>query len=201
LSLTSPYPLDITGEIALSFQPDAVVPALDPALQFSSGGATAGFTIPANSTSAVPIALQTGTVSGTITLTFTLSAGGVNLPGFQSTITIPRSSPVIQSVKLVRTSAGLEVHVVGFSPSRDLTEADLTFTAAPGATLQTTTVTENLASVATTWFKSAGSTQYGSQLMLVLPFTASQGSVDAVGSVSVVLKNAKGSSPSASGTF
>jgi hypothetical protein len=140
-------------------------------------------------------------VSGTITLTFTLSAGGVNLPGFQSTITIPRSSPVIQSVKLVRTSAGLEVHVVGFSPSRDLTEADLTFTAAPGATLQTTTVTENLASVATTWFKSAGSTQYGSQLMLVLPFTASQGSVDAVGSVSVVLKNAKGNSPSASGSF
>ena len=101
----------------------------------------------------------------------------------------------------LRTSAGLEVHVVGFSPSRELTEADLNFTAAPGATLQTTTVTENLASVATTWFKSAGSTQYGSQLMLVLPFTASQGSVDAVGSVSVVLKNAKGSSPSASGTF
>ncbi len=201
LSLTSPYPLDITGEIALSFQPDAVVPALDPALQFSSGGTTAGFTIPANSIAAVPIALQTGTVSGTITLTFTLSAGGVNLPGFQSTITIPRSSPVIQSVKLVRTSAGLEVHVVGFSPSRDLTEADLTFTAAPGATLQTTTVTENLASVATTWYKSAGSTQYGSQLMLVLPFTASQGSVDAVGSVAVVLKNAKGSSPSASGSF
>jgi hypothetical protein len=37
--------------------------------------------------------------------------------------------------------------------------------------------------------------------MLVLPFTASQGSVDAVGGISVVLKNAKGSSPSASGTF
>jgi hypothetical protein len=88
--------------------------------------------------------------------------------------------------------------VVGFSPERDLTEADLTFTAAPGATLQTTNVTENLASIATTWYQSAVSTQYGSQLMLVLPFTASQGSVDAVGSVSVVLKNAKGSSPATS---
>jgi hypothetical protein len=201
LSLTSPYPLDITGEIALSFQPDAVVPAVDPAMQFSSGGTTTGFTIPANSTTAVSIALQTGTVSGTITITFTLAVGGVNLPGFQSTITIPRSSPVIQSVKLVRTSAGLEVHVAGFSPSRDLTEADLNFTAAPGATLQTTTVTENLASAATAWYQSAGSTQYGSQLMLVLPFIASQGSLDAVGSVSVVLKNAKGSSPATSGTF
>jgi hypothetical protein len=36
---------------------------------------------------------------------------------------------------------------------------------------------------------------------LVLPFTASQGSVDAVGSVSVVLKNAQGSSQAANGTF
>ncbi len=201
VSLASPYPLDITGDITLSFQPDAVAPAVDPALQFSSGGTTASFTIPANSTDPVPMALQTGTVSGTLTLTFALTAGGAELPGFQSTITIPRSAPVIQSVKLVRTSAGMEIHVVGFSPSRDLTEADLTFTAAAGSSLQTTSVTEKLTSVATAWYQSAGSAQYGSQLMLVLPFTASQGSVDAVGGVSVVLKNAKGSSPSASGTF
>jgi hypothetical protein len=130
-----------------------------------------------------------------------LVTGGAELPGFDQTITIPRSAPVIQTVQLVRNSAGLEIHVVGFSPSRDLTEADLTFAAAPGASLQTTKVTESLASVATAWYKSTGSAQYGSQLMLVLPFTASQGSVDAVGSVSVVLKNAQGSSPAANGTF
>jgi hypothetical protein len=35
----------------------------------------------------------------------------------------------------------------------------------------------------------------------VLPITASQGSVDAVGSVSVVLKNAQGSGQSTTGTF
>ena len=201
LSLASGYPVDVTGQITLSFQPDAVAPAVDPALQFSTGGLTANYTIPANSTKAVQIALQTGTVSGTITLSFTLAAGGSELRDFQNTITIPRAAPAIQSVKLVRTSAGLEVHVVGFSSSRDLTEADLTFTAAPGATLQTTKLTEKLASVATAWYKSAASAQYGSQFMLVLPFTASQGSVDAVGSVSVVLKNAEGSSQSASGTL
>jgi hypothetical protein len=201
LSLTTAYPLDITGDITLSFQPDAVAPAVDPALQFSSGGTTASFTIPANSTSPVAIALQTGTVSGIITLTYALRAGGADLPVFESTITIPRSAPVIQSVKLVRTSAGMEVHVVGFSPSRDLTAADLTFTAAPGSSLQTTSMTENLTSVASAWYASAGSAQYGSQLMLVLPFTASQGSADAVGSVSVVMKNDKGTSRATSGTF
>jgi hypothetical protein len=207
LALTSPYPLDITGLITLSFQPDAVAGAVDPAMQFSTGGLTASYTIPANSTDAVfsnslkKIGLQTGTVSGTITLTFTLAAAGGDLPGFQRTIAISRTAPVIQSVKLVRTSAGLEVHVIGFSPPRDLTEADLTFTAAPGATLQTTSVTQNISNVATAWYQGTASAQYGSLLMLVLPFTASQGSVDAVGSVSVVMKSAEGSSASVSGTF
>jgi hypothetical protein len=206
VSLASVYPLDITGQITLSFQPDAIAPAADPAIQFSAGGTTAHFTIPANTRDAVfssssQIAFQTGTVSGAITLSFALVTGGAELPGFDQTITIPRSAPVIQTVQLVRNSAGLEIHVVGFSPSRDLTEADLTFAAAPGASLQTTKVTESLASVATAWYQSTGSAQYGSQLLLVLPFTASQGSVDAVGSVSVVLKNAQGSSPAANGTF
>ncbi len=206
VSLASIYPLDITGQITLSFQPDAIAPAADPAIQFSAGGTTAHFTIPANTRDAVfssssQIAFQTGTVSGAITLSFALATGGAELPGFDQTITIPRSAPVIQTVQLVRNSAGLEIHVVGFSPSRDLTEAGLTFAAAPGASLQTTKVTESLASVATAWYQSTGSAQYGSQLMLVLPFTASQGSVDAVGSVSVVLKNAQGSSPAANGTF
>jgi hypothetical protein len=130
-----------------------------------------------------------------------LSAGGSELRNFQNTITVPRAVPTIQSVKLVRTSAGLEVHVIGFSPPRDLTEADLTFTAAPGSTLQTTTVTENISSVANAWYQSTASGQYGSLFMLVLPFTASTGSVDAVGSVSVVLKNAEGTAPSLSGTY
>jgi hypothetical protein len=207
VSLASPYALDINGQITASFQPNAVAPATDPALQFSTGGLTANYTIPANSLNAMfsnstqKIGLQTGTVSGTITLTFTLSAAGVALPSFQNTIVISRSAPVIESVKLVRTSGGLEVHVVGFSPPRDLTEADLTFTAAPGSTLQTTTVTENISSVATAWFQSAASDQYGSLLMLVLPFTASAGSVDAVGSVSVVLKSAEGTSPAVSGAY
>jgi hypothetical protein len=205
--LASGYPLDITGEITLSFQPDAVVPADDPAIQFSTGGRIASFTIPANTTNAVfsvpQMSLQTGSVSGAITLTFALQAGGAEVPatGLDRTITIPRAVPAIQSVKMVKNSTGFEIHVVCISTPRDLTEVDLTFAAASGASLQTTSITENLASVATQWYQTAGSAQYGSGLMMVLPFTASQGSVDAVGSVSVALKNAQGSSQSSSGTF
>jgi hypothetical protein len=207
VTLASGYPLDITGEITLSFQPDAVVPADDAAIQFSTGGRNASFTIPANTTTAafaVPqMSLQTGTVSGAITMTFALQAGGAELPatGLDRTITIPRAVPAIQSVKMVKNSTGFEVHLGCISTSRDLTEVDLTFEAAPGASLQTTSITENLASVAARWYQTAASAQYGSGLMLVLPFTASQGSVDAVRSVSVVLKNAQGSSESSSGSF
>ena len=207
VTLSSGYPLDITGEITLSFQPDAVVPADDAAIQFSTGGRNASFTIPANTTTAafaVPqMSLQTGTVSGAITMTFALQAGGAELPatGLDRTITIPRAVPAIQSVKMVKNSTGFEVHLGCISTSRDLTEVDLTFEAAPGASLQTTSITENLASVAARWYQTAASAQYGSGLMLVLPFTASQGSVDAVRSVSVVLKNAQGSSESSSGSF
>ena len=209
VTLASAYPLDISGQITLSFQPDATVPATDPGLQFASG-ATANFAIPANTTTAVfapsssaQIGLQTGTISGTITLNFTLTAAGVPLPatGLDQTITIPRSAPVIQSVQMAKNSTGFEIHIKGYSSPRDLAEADLTFTAAAGANLVTTRLTESLTSVATAWYQSAGSAQFGSQFLLVLPFTASQGSVDAVGSVAVVLKNSQGSSPSATGTF
>ena len=207
VTLASGYPLDITGKITLSFQPDAVVPADDATIQFSTGGRNASFTIPANTITAVfsvpQMSLQTGTISGTITMAFALQAGGAELPatGLDRTITIPRAVPAIQSVKMVKNSTGFEIHLVCISTSRDLTEVDLTFTAAPGAGLQTTSITENLASAAAQWYQSAGSAQYGSGLMLVLPFTASQGSVDAVGFVSVVLKNAQGSSESSRGSF
>jgi hypothetical protein len=104
-------------------------------------------------------------------------------------------------VKLVRTSTGLEIHVQGFSPPRELTEADLAFLAAPGANLQTTSLTIPLTDVGTKWYQSTASDAFGSGLILVVPITASQGSLDAVGSASVKLKNSQGTSQAVSGTF
>ena len=43
--------------------------------------------------------------------------------------------------------------------------------------------------------------EFGSQFILVMPFTATQGSISAVASVSVVLKNSTGASPVSSATF
>ena len=207
VALGSAYPLAITGTVTVTFTPDAVAPADDPAIQLSTGGRTASFTIAANATKAVfpvpQIALQTGTVSGAITLAFTLEAGGTELPasGLTRTITIARAAPVISAVKIVTSSNSFQVQVTGFSSPRELTEADLTFTPASGSSLQTTSAIIDLTAVGKQWFQGSSSTQFGSQFILVMPFTATQGSISAVASVSVVLKNSTGASPASSAGF
>jgi hypothetical protein len=204
VTLASGYPLDITGTVTVSFQPDAVAPADDPAIQFSSGGRTASVTIPANATKASQhLALQTGTVSGSVKLTFALQAAGADLPvtGLDRTITIPRSAPTIQSVQILKSAGTFQIKVVGFSAPRELTQARLKFSAAAGGNLQTTDISESLSDVGTQWFKSAASAQFGSQFILLLPFTATQGSIDMVASVTVQLTNSQGSSQPVGASF
>jgi hypothetical protein len=209
ITLASGYGLDITGSITISFQPDAVAPADDQAIQFSTNGRTANFQIPANTTKALfaqnatQITLQTGTVSGAIQLTFAMHAGGADLDasGLDRTITIARSAPSITNVSIVKTANGFEIHVTGYSTPRELTEADLTFTPASGANLQTTSVTEGLTAVGQQWYQNASSAPFGSQFILVLPFTTSQGSISAVSSVTVKLKNSQGISGGAGANF
>ena len=46
------YPLTMTGTLTLTFEPDTIAPADDPAIQFASGGWTLNFTIEAGQTSA-----------------------------------------------------------------------------------------------------------------------------------------------------
>src|SRR5207302_6145849 len=67
-----PYPVAITGRLILRFIPANGMPD-DPSVQFSSGGRSANFTIPANAThaafSASQFAIQAGSVAGTIEFT------------------------------------------------------------------------------------------------------------------------------------
>jgi hypothetical protein len=77
----------------------------------------------------------------------------------------------------------------------------LQFTPATGQTLQTTSLTVSLTSAAATWFQSSTSDQYGSQFILTLPFTVTDGSASAIGSISVQLVNDQGTSAAASATL
>lgn len=199
LHLASPYPLPISGQITLTFSPDAVIARDDPSIQFSTGGRTASFTIPAESTVAAPdFAIQTGTVAGTIQFTVTLRQGETDItpsPAPSRTIRVNRLPPSVAAsgVRLVRSASAFEVQIIAFSTPRQVTQATFRFAAARGATLQGAEITMPLDSVFATWYQDAASTQFGSQFRYVQPFTV-QGDLTAISSVTVILTNAQGSS-------
>jgi hypothetical protein len=206
LALGAAYAQEITGQVTLAFQPDASLasPADDPSILFASGGRTANFTIPANSTAPVGFSVQTGTVAGSITLTVSWQADGAALAvpaALSQTIQIAPAVPVIGAVGTATSTSGFTVSITGYSNTRELSQAVLQFTPASGQTLQTTSLTVSLASAATTWFQSSTSDQYGSQFVLTLPFTVTDGSASSIGSVSVQLVNSVGTSTAESATF
>ena len=202
LVLSSAATQQVTGQIVLTFQPDAAAARDDPAVQFSTGSRTAPFTIPAGATTAVfssgALAFQTGTVAGT--LTFTASS---NLPGGNPShsVVVPRAGPILAGASVVQNGSGFQVQVAGFSNTRELAGASFHFTAASGQTVQTSDLNVSLASVASQWYAGGTSTQFGGQFLLVVPFSVTQGAVSGLSSVSVQLQNGQGASASTSANF
>jgi hypothetical protein len=202
LTLSSGYGTQVTGQVTLTFQPNAAVSADDPAIQFSSGSRTAAFTIPANSTSSLfatsPVAFQTGTIAGTITLTVTSDLPGGNLT---QTVTVARAAPAIQSASVTQNASGFQVQVIGFSNTRELAGASFHFTAITGQTVQTSDLSVSLSSLASQWFSSASSSPFGGQFLLIVPFTIQQGAASGLASVAVQLQNALNTSAAVTANF
>jgi hypothetical protein len=132
--------------------------------------------IPANSTTAIPaIDFATGSTAGTITLTITLTAGGVDITPatlVPVTVSVPAAPPVINSVTLDRSGDTLTVAVLGLSSTRDMTQATFHFTAAAGASLKTTDLTVDLTAAFTGWYQLANSDNFGTTFLYKQPFTA-----------------------------
>lgn len=205
ISIAEPFPGgEIMGITRLSFAADAAVNADDPAVQFATGGRIATFRIPAGATEAVFTipnqAIQTGTVAGTITIALTLQSGGLDVPcncALTRTIQIPRSAPVIRSVRVISTGSGFNVEVAGYSTSREITRAAFRFA---GNNLDTTEFMVPMSAVFAQWYQSGPSAQYGSQFLLTQPFTV-QGSTADITSVTVILTNVQGDSRPETGNF
>ena len=203
ITLSDPFPSPITGTVSLSFAPGGPNPLDDPSIQFSTGGRTATFTIPANATQATfgasQLAVQTGSVAGTITLNIvSLQAGGSSLPvpnGLLQTVQINPAPPVIGTIALVPTTGGVQVQITAVTDTRELTQVSLAFQPASGTTLQTSQITVPLTAAANAWFQSSPAAPFGGQFSLTLPFTFT-GSVS-LSSVSAVLTNTVGDSTAA----
>jgi hypothetical protein len=147
------------------------------------------------------MALQTGTVAGTITLNLGLqSANGEVTATSSRTLHVPRAAPVARTLQVVHTAGGFELHIIGYSTPRQLTQAVVQLTPSAGSNLQTTQLTIPLTDLAGQWYQSAASSQFGSLFTLVLPFTI-QGNAAGIDSVGVSLVNSQGSSPAVTSKF
>ena len=118
VSLATAYPVQLTGQIVATFAADAEIAIDDAAIQFPTGGRTVNFTIPAGSTTAVfstsQMALQTGTVAGTITLNLSLqSATGEVTATSTSTLRVLSCRSGHATLQVVHTAGGFELHLTG----------------------------------------------------------------------------------------
>lgn len=196
LSITNPYPVALTANFALTFASAGTTQVDDPSIQFSTGGRTYSYTVDANSTSVPPVELQAGTDAGTITITATLMADGVDVTptGLAPLIiVVPPVIPVISGTTITASGTTLTVVVHGFSNTREVSSALFDFTAATGDSVGTPSVTIPAAGIFTTWFSDATSDAYGSTFTYTQIFNASA-DASTVGSVKVTLTNSVGTS-------
>jgi hypothetical protein len=196
ISTSAPFPAPITGQAILSFSPDSG-PA-DRTIQFASGGTTANFNIATGSTTPdTPLALQTGTVSGTINISIRLQAGGIDItpsPAPTTTSQLNRAAPVIRSVQVNRSGNTLNVAVTGYTTAREVTQAVFAFNASSGSSLQAgaSSITVDVSTLFGNWFQDPNNSQFGTVFIFTQPFTI-QGDVNAVIPTSVTLNNRLGS--------
>lgn len=193
--LTNPYPVAITGTVTLTFQPVSGTED-DPSIQFAQGGRTMAFTIAANSTATPNIMLQTGTVAGTIKLTLTLQAGGVDVTpttGQTIVIVLPAAVPNVSLTPSYTVNGNtVTVTVQGFSNTREVQQATFHFTTS-GVPLSTPDVTVPVTAIFSGWYSTAGSINYGSSFLYNQPFTLN-GDATAITGVTVTLTNSVGAS-------
>ena len=210
LTLAQSYPLDLTGTLTITTQGNL---GTDNSVQFSTGGRTVDFTIPAGSTSAdfagqgSQIPIQTGTVAESVTLTptFTTSGGVSVTPASPSTLqfAIASTSPVLLTAQANgQTSNSFNLVLIGYSTTRSLNSLNVTFNAAPGFSIGTTQFTTDLSQISTAWFQSSASQPFGGQFMITMPFTLTgtaktgQTLLQSIASVAATVSNAVGTSNS-----
>ena len=199
IELNNAYPSDLKGTLTLTFAPSASNGVDDPAIQLSTGGRTLNFTVPAGSKTTPQVALQTGTVAGTITVTLTLTAGGVDVtPAALTPIPLPISAaaPVITHVTFTNSSAGLiTVAISGFSNTREMSQAEFVFTGTDAGHLRSSKVDVPATLPFSTWYSQSDSDQFGSEFTYTQHFQLSKPDAGVTG-VSVTLANSVGTSGS-----
>lgn len=196
IQLARAFPVAVTGTLTLVFEPNAVNNADDPAVQFSSGGRTVTFTIPAGQTAGTfpvtPLRILSGTVAGTIRIRTATSPDSAT-PVPEALVPVSRSVPVITAGTAQLGTGTFTLQIDGFSNTREISAATVRLTAAPGAPLTTTDVPVSVAGAFTAYYQSAAAAPFGGQFRLVLPFNVA-GALNDIESATITVTNSVGTS-------
>lgn len=205
LVLAEPYPLPLAGTLTLTVNSASF--SVDPAVQFSTGGRSVAFTIPAYETQAQfptgpEVYFQTGSVAGTINVRATLTTLGINItpeaaPSLD--VVIPQSAPRVLDLHLsARSANSLEVVVTGMATTRSLEQLELQFVSSPRFNVPSGKFTLGIGSASGSWYRSRESEAYGSLFTASIPFTVQTGNSlnieEVFESISATLTNEKGRS-------
>lgn len=209
LTLESPHPVAIAGFLTLGVSSE--LPP-DPAVQFATGGRTVSFVVRAGATEAefgalgTRIGLQTGTVASAMTLrpSFATQAGNVDLnPSDLQPLRfdVAPAPPVLISGQIAsQTANSFVIRVTGYATTRTLQSWLLELTPAPGVKMSSSQFMIDVQQVASVWFQSATSRNFGGQFSMSIPVTfqlsGNQTILNVLSSVSVAMTNELGSSNS-----
>jgi hypothetical protein len=170
----------------------------DQTIQFSTGGTSVNFTIPAGATKAnfsgaSSVTFSTGTIAGTITLTANVTAPTPISSVATQTVTTTPTFPSISSVKLSQAPGGVTVVVTGYSPTDDMIAGVFTFNLSSNATITANYISVPVSFYFEPYYGTTTSFATGSEFTLTVPFTVTGNPKDLV-SVTVTMLNSIASS-------
>jgi hypothetical protein len=193
LQLAQPFPAPVSGSMTLTFIPNALANADDPAVQFSTGGRSVTFNFPANSTNATfpadPLRILSGTVAGVIRISTTSNPASAS-PIPDREITIARSAPVITASSIQLGNGQFTLVLDGYSNTRELSAATIRLIPTAGAPLQTTDINLNVTAAFASFYQTS---TLGGVFRLTIPFNVA-GTLNDIDSLTATLTNSVGTS-------
>jgi hypothetical protein len=202
ITASAPSASEIDGNVVLTFasssSTSATIGQTDQTIQFSTGGTTVNFTIPAGSTKAnfsgaPSVTFSTGTTAGTITLTANVTAPASTSAVATQTVTNKATFPTISSVQIVKTPGVVTVVVTGYSPTDDVISGLFTFALTSNALLNANDFPVPLSPYFQPYYATTASYATGSEFTLMVPFGIIGNTADITG-VTVTLINSVASS-------
>ncbi len=195
--LTAPYLLPVEADLVIEVEPEtgSATPELnraDPRLRFSTGQRILPVTIAAGQRVATPAAqiVNTGTVASKVTVKVTnVRAAGIPFSKEAAQVgRLPRLAPVLTNVCYIPGTGGFDVEVSGYSTTRELVSADLTF--------GQNTYPVRLDEASRDYFSSEDAARNGGTFRIRANYRLSQGNPQTLGQGNAVVRNTAGSSVS-----